>query len=140
MKLTLNGMSLRSGDPTLKLDHPWTAHPSIQITASAAGDLKWVYLPLPLLQGNAIKNITLYYHNSNAASYISQTRLVDQTSPDQAFVKHDDGTDLRSIVATSYTSNVGNLVVAGSTVLMFRLFFANNVDVIRIGAIIVEYQ
>jgi hypothetical protein len=43
-KLALNGNTLRSGDPTLKLDLPWTAHPSIIITATSPGDLKWVYL------------------------------------------------------------------------------------------------
>jgi hypothetical protein len=139
-KLALNGNTLRSGDPTLKLDLPWTAHPSIIITAAAAGDLKWVYLALPLTIGDKITGVTIYYQNSSISSFISQTRLVLQTTPDVAHVVHDDPTDLHSTVPAGYTSVVAGAVVKSSAVLELRLRFKNTADWIKIGGIEIEYS
>ena len=139
-KLSLNGNALRTGDPSLKLDLPWTAHPSIQITATAPGDLKWVYLPLPLHYGDKISSVTLYYQNSSVTSFISQTRLVSQTFPNVAHVVHDDPTDLHSTIPASHISPVAGLTVKGSIVLELRLFFAHSFDMIKIGSIEIEYS
>lgn len=138
--LALNGNTLRTGDPTLKLDLPWTAHPSIQITATSPGDLKWVYLALPLRLGNTITGVTLHYQNSSAASFISQTRLVWQTTPNVAHVVHDDPINLLSITPATYVSPVKGVLVKASIVLELRLFFANTADMIRIGGIEIEYS
>jgi hypothetical protein len=139
-KLALNGNMLRSGDPSLKLDLPWAAHPSIIITATAPGDLKWVYLALPLTIGDKIAGITIYYQNSGKFSFISQTRLVLQTTPDVAHVVHDDPADLHSTIPAGYTSAVGGVIVKGSAVLELRLIFRNTADWIKIGAIEIEYN
>jgi hypothetical protein len=139
-KLGLNGNTLRSGDPTLKLDLPWTAHPSIIITANSPGDLKWVYLALPLHIDNKIRGVTIYYQNSSKLSFISQTRIVLQTTPDVAHVVHDDPTDLHSIVPAGYTSAVGGVIVKGSAVLNLRLIFRNTTDWIKIGGIEITYD
>ena len=139
-KLGLNGNTLRTGDPTLKLDLPWTAHPSIIITANSPGDLKWVYLALPLHEDDKISGVTIYYQNSDKRSFISQTRIVLQTTPDVAHVVHDDPTDLHSTVPASHTSAVSGLIVKGSAVLELRLLFRNTTDWIKIGAIEVKYN
>ena len=138
--LALNGNTLRSGDPTLKLDLPWTAHPSIIITATSPGDLKWVYLALPLNVDDKISGVTIYYQNSGKLSFISQTRIVLQTTPDVAHVVHDDPTDLHSTVPAGYTSPVGGVIVKGSAVLELRLLFRNTTDWIKIGAIEIKYN
>jgi hypothetical protein len=139
-KLSLNGNTLRSGDPTLKLDLPWTAHPSIIITATSPGDLKWVYLALPLNIDDKISGVTVYYQNSGKLSFISQTRIVLQTTPDVAHVVHDDPTDLHSTAPANYTSAVGGVIVKGSAVLELRLNFRNTTDWIKIGAIEIKYN
>jgi hypothetical protein len=139
-KLALNGNSLNSGDPSLKLDFPWTAHPSIQITTTSQGDLKWVFLTLPVNVGSKIDSVTIYYQNSSTSSFISQIRLTNQTTPDFATVVHDDGTDLHSTSPTSFTSSVSGVVVEGSIILELRLFFASTSDMIKIGAIVIGYR
>jgi hypothetical protein len=138
-KLALNGNTLRSGDPSLKLDLPWTAHPSIIISTTSPGDLKWVYLALPLHIGEKITSIIIFYQNSNMASFISQTRLVLQKTPDVATVVHDDPTDLLSTSPAAYTSAVAGVMVKASVVLELRLHFKHTADWIKIGAIEIEY-
>lgn len=135
----LNGTQLLSGDPALKLDRPYYAHPSIQISAISIGEFQWVYLPLPLCIGNTIKEIVIYYNNTSAKSYITQTRLTWQTLPNEAHVVFDDATHRNSLVPTSYKV-VTNLGVNGSMALMLRLNFANTSDLIIIGAIGIVYQ
>jgi hypothetical protein len=139
-KLALNGNTFRTGDPSLKLDLPWTTHPSIQITATVPGDLKWVYLALPFNIGDKISGITICYQNSSTTSFISQTRLVLQTTPDVAHVVHDDPTNLHSTIPATYISPVAGVMVKGSLVLELRLFFAHASDWIKIGAIEIEYN
>ena len=138
-KLMLNGIGFVTGEPTLKLNYPFVSHPGMQITATGTGDLKWVYLMLPLCKGDTIKAITITYKNSNARSFISQIRLVNQISPSPVGVIHDDGTDLLATTVTTYTSPANN-IVDGSTVLNLRLMFGNAADMIEIGAVQIDYK
>jgi hypothetical protein len=142
-KLMLNGSQLLTGDPTLVLDKPWWAHPSMQITATTpttGQKPNWVYLALPLHVGDVIKEVTVYYQNSSPRSFITQIRITEQFKPDTSATRHDDGTDLLSTAPTSYTSATGGIPVEGSMTLQLRLEFARIGDMIKIGAIEIGYQ
>jgi hypothetical protein len=136
--LMMNGIGFVSGDPTLKLNQPQVSHPSIRINCSIAGDLKWIYLPLPLNRGDIIKGIKISYKNSNARSFISQIRLADMVGPDIAHVKHDDPADLLATSVSTKTSTVANVPVNGSMVLELRLNYSNIADTIEIGAVEID--
>lgn len=138
--LMLNGIGFITGDPTLKLNYPQVTHPGLQITTNAITQFKWIYLMLPLTKGSSITGLAITYNNSNARSFITQTRLVNQTSPDSALVVHDDATQLTATTVTTHTSTVSGVTVTGSIVLMLRLNFTNVADTIEIGSVEVDYQ
>jgi hypothetical protein len=108
---------------------------SIFIKTTQPGDLQWIYLPLILPSNVKIKHIVLYYRLSNSSSFISQVRLTETTKPLTNYVKHDDGTDLKSTTATYYCSHVGALQPKGGMALHLRLNFAGVSDQIEIGGI-----
>ena len=68
---------------------------------------------------------------------LSQIRLTEMKTPDQATVIHDDGTDLQSTSPVCYTSNVGGVVASPGTAvtLALRLDFQNTTDEIILGAV-----
>jgi hypothetical protein len=71
-------------------------------------------------------------------SFISQVRLTTMSTPDRAWVIHDDGTDLQSPTPTCYVSHVRRLNVAldiAAITLSLRLNFANSRDKIMMEAI-----
>jgi len=133
--LNLNGNLLQSGDPTLKLDRPYWAHPSIEISTNSVSnpEFKWVYLTLPLSAGTTIKGVQVYFQTTGKSS-ICQTRITWQTFPNVANVVVDDATNHNSATPASYTVNT-NTPVNGSMVLELRLNFVNTTDLIMIGAI-----
>jgi hypothetical protein len=132
-----------TGDPSLAISYPFASHPSTVVTCTTAGDLKWVSMGLRLPPYASIREVTVWYQISNpnpqtpAKSLISQIRLTEMRTPDNAVVFHDDGTDLTSTVPTAYTSIVGGkLPTPGSSVtLSLRLNFQNTTDTIMLGAV-----
>jgi hypothetical protein len=129
-----------TGDPTLKMSYPFVSHPSTVVTCTIPGDLKWVSMGLPLPSEITIEEVTICYELSNSQSFISQVRLVEMTTPNQALVRHDDPTDLKSTSSTCYSSKVADLAPTKAVTLELRLNFQNTKDQIRLGAVGVTFQ
>jgi hypothetical protein len=131
-----------SGDSSLSLAYAWAAHPYTVVTCVAPGDLKWITMGLHLPQNCKIETILICYQLSSATSFVSQIRLTEMDTPDQATVIHDDPRDLQSVSPTVFSSDVGGKVPApGKTVeLGLRLNFQNLGDEIRLGAVGIKYH
>ncbi len=129
-----------TGEPTLRLSYPSVHHPAVEITATKAGDLKWVFVGLRLPVGILIKAVQVCYQLSNKKSFISQVRLTEMQAPDTAFVRHDDATDLLSTDPTCYVSTVGAYRPEGAVTLALRLKFAKKTDKITLGSVGVDLE
>ena len=142
--LVLSNTGFVSGDPTLTLTMPFVGQPSLTVQASAAGDLKWIVVGVPLTfpqaVGNTIDAVAICYKTSNSASFISQTRLVEYLGPSVGFVKHDDPTDHDSTTDECYFSSVADYTPGGAVNLWLRLNFANSTHVISIGTVGVHFK
>jgi len=118
---------------TISLGIPSTA---IRVTTSATGDLQWIKLGLVIPSNVRIDSVVVCYQLNSSSSFISQVRLTETTTPDVAYVYHDDGTDLTDPGATCYSSFVEDGHVAGGAItLALRLNFASTSDWIDIGGI-----
>src|SRR6267378_3652556 len=124
-----------SGDPTLKISYPYVSHPSTIVTCTVPGDLKWVSMSLLLPPKATIENVIIGYELSSSQSFISQVRLVEMTTPNQATVRHDDPTDLISTSPTTYASKVSNFAPTAAVTLELRLNFKATTDEVRLGAV-----
>jgi hypothetical protein len=126
----------------LVISYPFFSHPDTIITCESTGDFKWISMGLRLRDGASIEDVIICYQVSNSQSFVSQVRLAEMSTPNQATVIHDDGTALQSTVPTCYTSNVGGKVPApGNTVILqLRLDFKNTADEIRLGAVGIKIQ
>ena len=129
-----------SGEATLRINYPSVERPATEITTTARGDLKWVFLGLHLPPCTEIKAVRINYQVSNSRSFISQVRLTEMTTPDRALVRHDDPTDLTSVNPTCYVSEVANLRAEGAMTLALRLNFGNRADKIILGAVGVDLR
>lgn len=140
-RLFLSSVDFVSGDPTLKLEYPYTSHADTEITATMGGDHKWIYLGIPVRSDESIRAVTVHYQLANAQSFISQIRLTEQTTPDRNTVIHDDGTNLTSTKPAIYTSQVGGRAPAGAITLQLRLQFGGTgpAHKINLGAVIVDF-
>ena len=99
-----------TGDPSLRLSYPYVSHSNTIVTCTSPDDLKWISMDLRLPQNVSIGEIIVCYQVSNKKSFISQIRLTEMMTPDKAIVIHDDGTDLKDMSPTCYTSHVGGKV------------------------------
>jgi hypothetical protein len=132
-----------SGDSSLEISYPFVSHPNTMVTSKTPGDLKWVSMGLRLPPNVSIEEISVCYQitskspNEQPQSFISQVRLVEMDTPDQALVIHDDPTDLKSPSPVCYTSKVGGKVpTPGHAVtLALRLNFQQTTDQILLGAV-----
>src|SRR5262245_62925818 len=111
-----------TGEPTLQISYPSAGHPSTIVTCvGTPGDFKWISMGLRLPPNVSIEGVTICYQIANPdpgispQSYISQVRLVEMGTPNQATVVHDDGTDLNATSPARYTSQVGGKVPARGT-------------------------
>src|SRR6476659_9996142 len=86
-----------TGDSTLQISYPSVTHPNTTVTCNSLGDLKWISMSLRLPENVSIEEVTVCYQLSSTNSFISQIRLTEMKTPDQAIVIHDDATDLQSI-------------------------------------------
>ena len=132
-----------TGDPTLVISYPFVSHPNTIITCTAPGDFKWVSMGLRLPQNVVIQEVIVCYQVTNNDSFISQVRLVEMKTPDQAVVIHDEGIDPpASVDPICYSSKVGGKVPTPGTAvtLALRLNFKNTTDEILLGAVGVKIQ
>lgn len=117
-----------TGDPSLRISYPFVSHPNTIVTSQTTGDFKWISMGLPLPSNVKIYEVIICYLVSNPQSFISQVRLTEMGTPDQAIVRHDDPTDLKSTSPECYTSKVGGLVPTAAVTLALRLNFQNEND------------
>src|SRR5262249_49825678 len=135
-----------TGDPILQISHPFVSHPNTVVTSKTTGDLKWISLGLPLPPNVSVEAVTICYQISNpdpqtpATSSISQVRLVEMNTPDQAIVRHDDPTELKSTSPVCHTSKVSELVPSAAVTLTLRLNFQSLTDQILLGAVGVNIE
>jgi hypothetical protein len=138
--LWLSPTSYVTGDTTLQISHPSVSHPGTIVTCTAPGDLKWVSMGLPLPPQVMVEEVIICYEVSNPQSFISQVRIVEMTTPDQAIVRYDDPTDLKSTTPASYPSKIVPFVSTAALTLALRLKFQNTSDNIKLGAVGVTFQ
>src|SRR5262249_47494194 len=106
----------------------------------------WISLGLPLPPNVSVEAVTICYQISNpdpqtpATSSISQVRLVEMNTPDQAIVRHDDPTELKSTSPVCHTSKVSELVPSAAVTLTLRLNFQSLTDQILLGAVGVNIE
>ena len=127
-----------NGLPTKKIEVKPYCCPTDAIEISSRtdatdADFQWVKIPLSLPAGT-INSITVCYQVKGANSFISQVRLSKMTLPDSATVVHDDGTDLKSVSPTCYTSKVGGAVIDGTITLSLKVAVAAD-ESIQVGGI-----
>lgn len=130
-----------NGLPTKKINVAPFCCPSDAIEITAPGivvenDFQWVNIPLSL-PGDTIKSVRVCYSATNNA-YISQTRLANMSTPDNATVVLDDGTDQAAAAATCYTTPA-NAKVDGTITLSLKVVLPQNAS-IRIGSIAVSVK
>jgi len=114
-------------------------NPSTSVISAVAGDLQWIYTPIPLPTGSQITQIQLCYQLSAADSYISQIRIAEQSLPSTALVLNDDPTDLLSTTETCVNSTYQVTIDTGARVSL-RLNFGTIPRAILIGAMYVYYK
>jgi hypothetical protein len=117
---------------------------ALLVTASQlAGedDFQWVNLGLSVpgstQGGQHITAVEVCYEIKAArpeATYISQTRLSDMTTPNVANVGFDDPTDRKTPGPTCYTVKE-SFTPKGTVTLALKVVFANTQDEIRIGMV-----
>jgi hypothetical protein len=102
--------------------------------------LQWILIPLNGISAGNISGVTVCYQvmgkSGGALSYISQVRLTEMSLPNNAMVKLDDPTDLKSTTPTCYTAKA-NYPVQGTTTLALRIALAAG-DKIIIGGITIN--
>jgi hypothetical protein len=129
-----------SGPPSkLSVSPHLSPSTAIAITAGSAvveTDFQWLSLGMTVPDGTKIKGVQVCYQILGGKStYISQVRLTQMTTPNQALVKHDDPTNLTSTTPVCYKSVVGGFSVAGTITLELKMVIAGKGEKILIGGI-----
>lgn len=128
-------LTFTTEDSRLTISQSCCPSTTIRVTTTESGDAQWIELGLVIPSNVQIDSVFLCYEQNSSSSFISQVRLTKTTTPDAAFIQHDDGTDLTEVGPTCYSSFVGGLVADGTITLGLRLNFADPSDWIDIGGI-----
>jgi hypothetical protein len=100
------------------------------------GDFQWTVLGLPW-DNAAVTSVGVCYSITTAApgtTYISQTRLVDMTTPNAAFVRLDDATDRTTTSPNCYTVPA-SVTPTGALTLELKVVFGSTADRIKLGLV-----
>jgi hypothetical protein len=134
----LSSTDFVTGDPTLQIRYPSVNHPSTDITSTEVGDLKWILIGLRLPQDVRIEELTICYQVSNPQSFISQIRLTEMKTPNQAIVRYDEVTMLsKTDPPECHISHAGDVIptIGTSVTLALRINFNNIEDKIMLGTV-----
>lgn len=138
--LMLHGIGFVSGDPTIKFGYPFLLHSGMQVNVTEPGNVKWIYMMLPLTKGSLIKEIEISCHCSDLLSRITHLRLVEQSEPYTSNLVHNEIIE-EECFHTNFSklhSNC-NVVVNKSILLKLCLNFIDTDDTIKIGSVEVKY-
>lgn len=108
----------------------------------AEDDFQWVNLGLTVPAVAEIQAVEVCYElktSKPGATYISQTRLTDMTTPDVAHVKLDDATDRKDSGPACYTVEAG-FQPEGTVTLALKMVFGSTEDEIRIGMVKLQHE
>lgn len=95
-----------TGDPTLRIDHPYFDQPHTAIKCTKlTGDPKWISMAIHLPPSARVEPLIVCYQVSNSRSYISQIRLSELSTPATARVRHDDRTRLDSTTTSGVSAS-----------------------------------
>lgn len=108
--LMLHGLGFITGDPTIKIGHPFVYHPGIHVTVTEPGNSKWLYMMIPVNKGSMITDITITHNRVGHNCRISLIRIVEQKEPNSATVVHNDKLDEERSSFTFIRSNCRVLV------------------------------
>jgi hypothetical protein len=100
------------------------------------GDFQWMNLGLPW-DGARVTSVRICYRvntTTPGATYISQTRISDTTTPTSASVRLDDATDRNSATGTCYSVST-NFTPTGTLTLELKVVFGSGGDQISIGMV-----
>ena len=108
--------------------------PSTAVVVSSSGvvtetDFQWVMVGLTVATGTTVKGVVVCYQVIGGdATYISQVRLSQMTTPNSAIVVHDDPTNLTSTVPVCYTSKASGFTVKGTITLELKIVIGRRGD------------
>jgi len=138
--LMLHGIGFVSGDPTIKFGYPFLLHSGMQVNVTEPGNVKWIYMMLPLTKGSLIKEIEISCHCSDVLSRITHLRLVEQSEPFTSNLVHDEIIKEECFHSnfTKVHSNC-NVIVNKSILLKLCLDFVDSDDTIKIGSVEVKF-
>jgi len=133
-----------SGPATSKISVEPYCCPSTAVVVKASeavaeDDFQWVNLGLSGPQ-RTVEAVEVCYSVKTAkpgSTYISQTRITDMTTPDQAMVRLDDATNRTDAGPTCYTVEA-SVQPEGTLTLGLKVVFGSPADEIRIGMVRLE--
>ena len=137
----LTAIAVGPAGPPSKLSVSPHSSPStaIAITASAAvmeSDFQWILLGLTVPEGITVKGVVVCYQIiGDKSTYISQVRLTQMTTPNQALVLHDDPTNLTSTTPVCYKSAASGFSVKGTITLELKIVIGRKGQKILVGGI-----
>jgi hypothetical protein len=99
-------------------------------------DFQWVSLGLSVPDGIKVKGVQVCYQIIGGKStYISQVRLTQMTTPNQALVIHDDPTNLMSTAPVCYKSAASGFSIKGTITLELKIVIGAKGEKILVGCI-----
>lgn len=136
--LMLHALGFVTGDPTIKINYPFSFHPGVQVTVTEPGDSKWVYMMLPITAGSLITNIKISHYRVGIQCRVSLVRLVEQKEPIAAKIIYDD--EVSKNIPSAYTINSDCRVIVNQSILLkICMEFNNTDDMIEFGSVVVSY-
>lgn len=136
--LMLHGLGFVTGDPSIRINYPYSQSPGIQVTTTEPGDSKWIYMMLPVTKGSLITDINIAHHRTGIQSHISLIRLVEQQEPISATVVHN-GVIEKTVPSICIIGTSCQVVVNRSLMLKVCMDFFDTDDTIELGSVEVRY-
>lgn len=127
--------------PTVRVGQAISPPHALLVTATEPGRLEFVNIDLPLPMGTAapkVVGVKVCYQieaSNPGSTYITQTRLTEMTTPNEAPIMVDDPTDQTALGPTCYVVDNFSLAPEGSVVLGLGVIFGSTDEKILIGGI-----
>lgn len=126
---------------TIRVEQAVSPPQALLVTATEPGRLEFVNVDLPLPLGTAapkVVGVKVCYQieaSNPGSTYITQTRLTEMTTPNEAPIMVDDPTDQTALGPTCYVVDNFSVSPRGSVVLGLGVVFGSTDDKILIGGI-----
>ena len=133
--IAVSPAKMLSEDPAITLTPLSGPPPSLTVQSQTPGDLKWIFVGLPITAGQAIDTVELCYQAPEAGTFIRQVRLVDYLDAERGLVVHDDSAALTSPTPTCYRSPMPAYTAREAVSLWLRLEVTDAADVVVINRV-----